>query len=293
MKPETCDSCYQENYALFLNKCLSYFTILFKYGIIAVLCSLTLTGCNSFEFSPNQISSQNSPQGLNEKNLLKLKTIPADDTVTIVFAGDSQRWYSELERFVTKVNATQEVDFVLLAGDISDFGLLKEFEWINKRLSDLNAPYFGVIGNHDLTGNGEAVFKKMFGLVDFSFVYDSIKFVAHNTNSLEYDRKNVPDINWLENQLNTGPDIKHIVAVSHVPPFSPLEFNARFIKPYTSLFSNTPKMLMSLHGHVHDHNDFYPFEDHVRYITSFAFAQNSFVLLKIADGKVIKTIIDY
>ncbi|TDE14810.1 metallophosphoesterase family protein [Dyadobacter psychrotolerans] len=279
------NSCYQKSYVLCVRNCTLFLAWL--------LLTLIFARCNSFEFSPNQISSHRSVQDLNGKNLLKLNLTPPDDTVTIVFAGDSQRWYSELNRFVTKANEIKDVDFVLIAGDISDFGLLKEFEWVNKRLSDLKTPYFGVIGNHDLTGNGEAVFRKMFGPLDYSFVYDSIKFVAHNTNSLEYERVNVPDVGWLENQLQTGSDIKHIVAVSHVPPFSPLEFNAKLVKPYTSLFSNTPKMLVSLHGHVHDHNDFYPFEDHVRYITSFAFAQNSFVLLKIVDGRVLKTIIEY
>lgn len=261
----------------------------------AILTALVmaLTSCDSFEFSPNQTNSHNSPQALNEKNFRRLNSVPADDTVTIAFAGDSQRWYSELDRFVKKVNTIPELDFILIAGDISDFGLLQEFEWMTKRLSNLNKPYFGVIGNHDLTGNGEAVFERMFGPLNFSFVYDSIKFIGHNTNSLEYDRDNIPDINWLENQLRTDSSVKHIVAVSHVPPFSPLEFNAKLVKPYTSLFSSSPKFLVSLHGHVHQHMDFYPFEDGVRYITGFSFGQNSFVLIKIINGKIIKTVISY
>lgn len=280
-------SCYQVKYAHKLT------VIQLSYRAILIASVMALISCDSFEFSPNQTNSQNSPQLLNEKNFRKLNSIPPDDTVTIAFVGDSQRWYSELDRFVTKVNTIPEVDFILIAGDISDFGLLQEFEWMNKKLSKLNKPYFGVIGNHDLTGNGEAIFERMFGPLNFSFVYDSIKFVCHNTNSLEYDHSNIPDINWLENQFRTDSNVKHIVAVSHVPPFSPLEFNSVLVKPYTNLFSSTPKFLVSLHGHVHKHTDFYPFEDGVRYITGFSFGQNSFLLIKIFNGKIIKTIISY
>jgi 3',5'-cyclic-AMP phosphodiesterase len=169
-----------------------------KYQLFLVLYSLvSLTGCDQFEFSPNQNSDQTSPLNLNLLNAAKLRQSADDDTVTIVFSGDSQRWYDEQERFVNKVNTLSEVDLVLLAGDISDFGLLQEFKWVHKRLSGLHAPYIGVVGNHDLVGNGRAVFEKMFGPLNYSFVYRGIKFIAHNTNGLESPGQNVPDLNWL------------------------------------------------------------------------------------------------
>ena len=78
---------------------------------------MLLTGCGSFEFSPNQVSDKDSPRDLNSKNLIKLFANPTDDTVTVVFVGDSQRWYDQLDRFVEKVNTLDDVDLVLLAGD--------------------------------------------------------------------------------------------------------------------------------------------------------------------------------
>lgn len=257
------------------------------------LIFMPLCGCDHFEFSPNQKFDKHSPLGLNAVNLQKLNESRLDDTVSIVLVGDSQRWYRELDRFVEKVNATPGVDLIFLAGDISDFGLLQEFKWVSERLSKLEKPYFGVVGNHDLVANGEDVFTSIFGPTDYSFVYDSIKFIAHNTNSLEYSKRKVPDMDWLTSQVNDYGGAKHIITISHVPPFSQLEFDQDLVKPYTSLLQHNPKMLLSLHGHVHKHLDFYPFEDGVRYITGFAFNQNAFVLLKIANGKVIKTIIDY
>ncbi len=250
-----------------------------------------LGGCNAIEFSPNQVSDRNSPTDLNAKNLEKLFANTVDDTVTIGLIGDSQRFYEHVDRFVDKANTLPNIDLFLMTGDISQFGLLQEFEWINDRLAKLHRPYISVVGNHDLVANGEAVYKRMFGPMDFSFVYDSIKIVAHNTNSLEFDRPNVPDMDWLTGQLRDEPGVKHIVTVSHVPPFSEDQFSAELMGPYTSLLRETPRLLMNLNGHVHNHNDFV--RDGVRYITSFAFSQDAFVLLKIVDGRVYKTIIEY
>jgi 3',5'-cyclic-AMP phosphodiesterase len=262
---------------------------------ILFFTSILLTvGCDTLEFSPNQRYDRDSPVGLNQKNLQKLLANPIDDTVTIAFVGDSQRFYSELERFIDRANTIPEIDFILLAGDISDFGLLQEQEWVVRRLSKLRKPYFGVIGNHDLVANGEAVFERMFGPLHDSFVYGGIKFVSHNTNGLEYKRRRVPDLNWLQKELTLADSsIQHVVTVSHVPPFSAPEFTPDLVEPYTALLGNTPKLLLSLHGHIHQHKDFYPYEDGVRYVTSFAFNQSSFVLLKITKGQVFKTIVTY
>jgi 3',5'-cyclic-AMP phosphodiesterase len=262
--------------------------------IIIVSVILLVGACNNFEFSPNQTFDRNSPRDLNAVNMARLAELPVDDTITIAFVGDSQRFYDQVERFVKKVNTISQVDFVLLAGDISDFGLLNEFEWVHKRLSKLAKPYIAVIGNHDVIANGENVFRRMYGPLDFSFVYDSVKFIIHNTNGREYPSREVPDLTWLEQELNAEPSdgVKHYIAVSHVPPTDG-DFKQQLIEPYTALFRSTPGFLVSLHGHVHNHTDGYPFSDGVRYITSFSLDQPSFVLLKIKGNVILKEIIEY
>jgi Icc protein len=262
--------------------------------LLTLLISVTLlTGCNQFEFSPNQSFDHSSPSNLNAQNLALLRQNTEDDTVTIVFAGDTQRWYDEQERFVRKVNSLENVDLVLLAGDISDFGILQEFKWVQKRLSALRAPYFVIIGNHDMVANGRHIFRQMFGPLNYSFVYGGIKFIAHNTNGLEAPGENIPDLGWLSRELQNTDGADYILTVSHVPPFNAAEFGTESVKPYTNLLQNTPNLLLSLHGHVHQHQDFYPFGDNVHYMTSFSFEQSAFVLLRIVNGKVLKSIINY
>ena len=90
-----------------------------------------LTGCtDSLEYSPNVTSDRNTPKNLNAVNLDRLRAVPGDDTVRFVLSGDTQRGYDEAKDFVKLANAIPGLDFVLLAGDISDFGLVQETEWI-------------------------------------------------------------------------------------------------------------------------------------------------------------------
>jgi 3',5'-cyclic-AMP phosphodiesterase len=260
---------------------------------LLVVASLASFGCtDANEYSPNQTEDADSPRELTKQNLARLAALPADDTLTIAFAGDSQNFYDEVESFVQEVNQHREVDLVLVAGDISDFGLLQEFEWITDRLGKLDQPYIAVIGNHDVVGNGEAVYKKMFGALDFSFVYDSTKFIIHNTNSREYRSGNVPDMAWLAEELKTGEGIQRIIAVSHVPPFDG-DFDRDLEGAYSRLFASTPRFLLSLHGHIHRHTDGFPYDDGIRYITSHVFEEQSFVKLKIWSDNIEKTIVPY
>jgi 3',5'-cyclic-AMP phosphodiesterase len=265
----------------------------YLFYLTVLVMAAAMHGCaESFEYSPNQTSDGDSKSLLNEKNIQWLYTQPEDDTITIAFVGDSQRFYDELEIFIDTVNAIPSIDFVLLAGDISDFGLLLEFEMITDLFSELNRPYIAVVGNHDVVSKGEEVYEKMFGPLNFSFVYSQVRFVVHNTNGKEYTTGNVPDLAWLRNEVMLGKGEKHVIAVSHVPPFSE-DFDPNLVAPYSEFLSETPALLTSLHGHIHEHKDGYPYNDGVRYITSHSFDKRSFVLLKIHAGKIYKTVIDY
>ncbi|HYC87409.1 MAG TPA: metallophosphoesterase [Chryseosolibacter sp.] len=263
-----------------------------KYCERLILLCVLLLGCEDvFEFSPNQTFDRNSPVNLNQQNIIRLQADQTDDTITIAFVGDCQRFYDEVTRFVDKVNAIQSIDFVLLAGDISDFGLLEEFEQIENIFSRLEKPYIGVVGNHDVQAKGEQTFERMFGPVNFSFIYDSVKFIAHNTNGREYPPGLVPDMQWLTSQFTDEPGIKRFVTLSHIPPFDK-DFDETLATAYSTLFREH-HVLISLHGHVHRFKDGYPYNDGIRYMTSHSFDKRSFVVLKIAGNDVSYSLVDY
>ncbi|MDQ3047369.1 MAG: metallophosphoesterase [Bacteroidota bacterium] len=261
-----------------------------------LLCPILflIVSCEMFEYSPNQSFDENSPIAINKKNInWLLLNGNQDDTIRIVFTGDSQRVYDEAELLKEKVNTMDGIDMMILAGDISDFGVLNEFEWIHEIFSQMKVPYISVIGNHDIISNGDEVYKKMYGDLNFSFVFDSVKFVFHNSNSREYRfNGSVPDMNWLRGEFTEEAGVTHTIPVSHVPPYS-TDFDSELISDYTTSIKNAPGILVSLHGHLHNMGDGYPFNDGVRYINSNSVGKRKFILLEISKGKIVKTLVDY
>jgi Icc protein len=268
-----------------------------KYYPLIFLCVYlsVCVSCEKAEYSPNQVKTPNTPSELNRKNIERLLSTSSgnNQTIRIAYTGDSQRYYDDAVAFKDKVNSMQGIDMVILAGDITDFGLRQEFEWVNDIFSRLNVPYIGVIGNHDHGGNGEKTYRYMFGETDFSFVYKGVKFICHNTNGREYNfNGSVPDMGWMRQQLAPQEGVSNYIAVAHVPPYDD-DFDKALEEPYTALFRQTPGFIVSLYGHRHHTTDSYPYGDSVRYINSNAIDQREFLLLEISDGKAVKTLVAY
>jgi Icc protein len=264
------------------------------FPILLQLFFIIVTGCEKLEYSPNQAFSETSAKDLNRKNIERLlATKDKDDTLRIAFIGDTQRFYDECEMFVNAVNMKHGVDLVIIAGDISQYGLAKEFDWITDIFSRLKMPYIAVIGNHDMVGNGTEIFRHTFGELDFTFVYDSVKFVCHNTNSREYAfNGKVPDITWLQEQLHSGAEVKRVLPVSHVPPYDN-DFDNNLEAEYARVLRSAEKVSVSLHGHVHYYQDFYPYNDGVRYINGYAMDRRAYILLDIVGPTVQAALINY
>lgn len=112
---------------------------------------------------------EESEKRLNQKNIEKINKLPVSDTFRFVVIGDSQRFYYDMDDFITEVNRLQNSAFIILIGDIVDFGLNREFKWINLRMSSLNVPYIAVIGNHDMLANARLIYNEMFGPENFTF----------------------------------------------------------------------------------------------------------------------------
>jgi 3',5'-cyclic-AMP phosphodiesterase len=255
-----------------------------KIYYILLICCFTIS-CTDLEYSPNQAFDENSPINLNNKNLEKLKTIPNDDTVRFIVIGDSQKSANELDIFIAKANTLENIDFVFLAGDISEFGLLQETEWVANQLANLKVPSFVIVGNHDLLANGNAVFKRMFGELNYSFVYDGVKFICHDTNGREYKFNGlVPNIPWLQKELTPSNGVNSYVAVSHVRPYSP-DFDTQLDVSYTIVLNNNPNFLASFHAHDHGYGEFYPNNSRVPFIVTTNIGNKGFLLVEIVNNK--------
>jgi 3',5'-cyclic AMP phosphodiesterase CpdA len=241
-----------------------------------------VSSCDLLEFSPNDARASDEERNLTEQSLERLATQPkptGGDTLRFVFTADSQRYYDELDPLVRSINQQRGVSFVIIGGDVSDFGLSREMRWVNDKLKQLTVPYFTVIGNHDEVGNGRTVYQEIFGPLNYTFTYGDTRFVLLDTNSREYAfNGQVPDVPWLQQQLATIEDAHRQVVVSHVPPFDH-DFDSALVKSYTKTLARSPELVFHLSGHTHKFGVSRPYKDGVTYISSYSVEQRQYLLL--------------
>ena len=238
-----------------------------------------------FDYSPYTIDFSDENRNVNQRNIEKLHAREKNDTITIAFTGDTHLFFDETEWFVNNVNKNHSIDFVIHVGDFADFGLPKQYLWGNSFLLKLEVPYFVVIGNHDLVGNGSKAYQEMFGSFNYSLIYDSIKFIFVNTNSREFKfNGNVPDILWIENQLQPGVDFTRVVVILHVPPTNS-DFDESLEEAFHNSLSHYKNVLFTVHGHLHNHEIYKPYADSIPYVNVFGVAHRKYNLIKISKNQ--------
>lgn len=256
-----------------------------KIFTILLVLSGMLAGCNAFEYSPNQTFDRNSPTNLNKTAIDRLMSVqPTNDTLKFILSGDTQRSYKEIPGFIEKVNSLDNVDFILVAGDITEFGSFKEMEGYAVRIKKMNVPVITIIGNHDLTGRGRESYQRMFGDLNFSFVYKGTKFICHDTNSREYKYNgSVPNLDWLAQELRPSASVQSYIAVGHVPPLSD-DFDQQLVPNYKAQFEQTPGFLAALYGHTHTYLASAP-EDLFRYVVTGSIENQEFIVVTVINNK--------
>jgi len=254
--------------------------------ILISLLIILVSSCEDlFQYSPYAIDFNEDNRDLTNKNIDLLLSEKGDDTIKIALTGDNHRWFDELEDFVSAANNVQGIDFTIHVGDIADFGLPQQYLWANSSLLKLDKPYFVVIGNHDLVGNGADAYHEMFGKFDFSFIYNRTKFVFINTNSREYEfNGSVPDIDWLDNQLQPNDNFKNVVVIFHVPP-TDFDFDQQLIEQFHNTLAKYNNVLLTIHGHLHHFETYRPFADSILYLNTYGTQYKKFVVLKIINDK--------
>src|SRR5690349_16176598 len=104
--------------------------------IAVVLCFIFLfASCDKFEYNVYETARvKDDPAVKTQHNIERLLQLPAKDTLKIVFTGDTQRFYDDVEDLVETVNEIPDVDAVVITGDLADFAAALEYELINKQL---------------------------------------------------------------------------------------------------------------------------------------------------------------
>jgi len=241
--------------------------------------------CDPFSFSPHQVRFSESERDLTRKNLERIRTLPQEETFRIAVFGDTQARMTETEDGVDALNERDDVSFAIQVGDLTDFGMTKEFRWTQRLLAEIEVPVLTVIGNHDHLGNGSELYEAMYGPLNYSFYFGRTKFVFLDDNSREHGFPGtVPDLEWLRRELPNDGSYDRAVVVAHVPPTNS-DFDPALEDDFAEVLRRGGAVL-SLHGHVHYFSDRTPFDDGVRYVTADGMEGRNFLVVTIGPGLV-------
>lgn len=127
----------------------------------------------------------------------------------------------DLRRTVQDINANPSLKFVVITGDITEFGSDNELKLAKQILDSLNKPWHIVPGNHDSnwSESGSNSFKKVFGAETFSFTHNGYLFAGTSSGpNMRMGPGQVPreNIVWLDSVLNNmqQPDMP-VVYLNH------------------------------------------------------------------------------
>lgn len=220
-------------------------------AIIILSQFLLLSACSDIiEYSPydtniktHDINIINAAKITDEQGALS-------DTVRFALFSDVHENYDDMSDAISSINRQSGVQFVVCCGDITCSGLTQEFEWDHDAAEKSIYPLITVIGNHDHLLNGNAVFNKLFGPPNMSFISGKYKFVLFNNNLWE-NYNYSPKYEWLRNQLSDS-DYSNII-ISHIPPFAD-EIDDLHRLVYNQIVDTT-NTILSIHGHFHCFSD--------------------------------------
>jgi len=217
--------------------------------ILAGLVAVAMTCCDNFESSPYGAKIKGK-RNTNASSIGSLDNAALTLPLRFAFITDTHDATRETKRAIELIRSRGDIDFIIHGGDLTDFGLPKEFMWCRDAMGESGLPFVTVIGNHDCLGNGEDNYEWIFGTKNYSFTVAGVHFVCLNTVALEYDYSEpVPDLNFLADDAaemarinEEHPDsVTHTVVVMHSRPFDE-QFNNNVAMPFLYYLQRYPGM---------------------------------------------------
>ena len=128
----------------------------------------------------------------------------------------------DLLRSVAQINATDNIDFVLVTGDITEEGDRASMEKVKSCLDLLKVKYYVALGNHETkwSDSGCTAFGEIFGSERFEFEHKGFLFLGFNSGPLmrmAYGHVVPQDIRWMTERMEQAGKDKPVILVSHYP----------------------------------------------------------------------------
>ncbi len=165
----------------------------------------------------------------------------------------------DLRRTVADINANPDLRFVILSGDVTEFGSDEELALAKQILDSLTIPWYVIPGNHDTnwSESGGNSFRRVFGGETFAFVHNGYFFVGTNSGpNMRMSPGQVPRENlvWMDSLFAAHPDKDMpLIYVNHYPQDSSLN---NWFEALDRVKSRNVQLFLCGHGHQNKQYDF-------------------------------------
>ncbi|WP_134088119.1 PQQ-binding-like beta-propeller repeat protein [Olivibacter sp. XZL3] len=169
----------------------------------------------------------------------------------------SETGAEDLRRTVADINRNKELKFVIVSGDITEFGADDELKLAKQILDSLQIPYYAVPGNHDAnwSESGGNSFRQVFGSETFYFTYGGYRFAGTNSGpNMRMSPGQIPRENlvWLDSILRLDDNLP-LIYVNHYPQDSSLN---NWYEAIDRIKKHDVRLFLCGHGHVNRSYDF-------------------------------------
>ncbi|WP_149912767.1 outer membrane protein assembly factor BamB family protein [Sphingobacterium cavernae] len=129
----------------------------------------------------------------------------------------------DLRRTVEDLNSQTDIDFVILSGDVTEFGSDEELKLAKRILDGLKLPLYIVPGNHDSnwSESGANSFRKVFGGETFFFEHKGFQFLGTTSGpNMRMSPGQIPRENlvWIDSIFKAHPNKEiPMISINHYP----------------------------------------------------------------------------
>lgn len=158
----------------------------------------------------------------------------------------------DLRRTVADLNQSSAIDFVILSGDVTEFGSDEELALAKQILDSLRLPLYVLPGNHDSnwSESGANSFRRIFGAEAFFFEHKGFQFIGTTSGpNMRMSPGQIPRENlvWMDSvfQANEDRDLP-LIAINHYPLDSSLN---NWFEKTDRLKERDIRLALCGHGH--------------------------------------------
>uniref|UniRef100_F4C5J3 Metallophosphoesterase n=1 Tax=Sphingobacterium sp. (strain 21) TaxID=743722 RepID=F4C5J3_SPHS2 len=169
----------------------------------------------------------------------------------------SETGAEDLRKTVADINKNKDLKFVIVSGDITEFGADHELKLAKQILDSIDIPYYVAPGNHDAnwSESGGNSFRQVFGSETFYFTHGGYRFAGTNSGpNMRMGPGQIPRENlvWLDSVLKLNDDLP-LIYVNHYPQDSSLN---NWYEAIDRIKKHNVQLFLCGHGHVNKAYDF-------------------------------------